>query len=76
LLLHACLVLGLLFDSEDEGDMFLQNFGLTLTELHDVISQKIDLCIQKLLSSSPQSSFNLSLETVENFVTDMVTIIT
>jgi hypothetical protein len=39
--LHAGFLLGLIFDPEDEGDMFLQS-RLTFTGLYGVVSQKIN----------------------------------
>jgi hypothetical protein len=38
-------LLGLFFDPEDEGDMFLRDVGLTFNGLHCVISQKTELYV-------------------------------
>jgi hypothetical protein len=40
---HAGCLLGLFFDPEDEGDMFLRNVNLLYKELRGVMSQMIEL---------------------------------
>jgi hypothetical protein len=48
---HAGFLLGLFFDPEDGGDMFLQNV-LTFNGLHGVIFQKIELFINTAVRTS------------------------
>jgi hypothetical protein len=43
-------MLGLFFDPEDGGDMFLRNVGLTFNGLHGVIYQKTVLFITILVN--------------------------
>jgi hypothetical protein len=47
-LLLANFLLGLLFDPEDGGDMFLRNVSSLLNGLHGVIFQKTELFITML----------------------------
>jgi hypothetical protein len=42
-LFHAGLLLGLLFNAEDGGDMFLRNIGWLSTNYNGIISQKTEL---------------------------------
>jgi hypothetical protein len=45
-------LLGLFFDPEDGGDIFLRNIGLTFNGLHGVISPKIELFITTAVRTS------------------------
>jgi hypothetical protein len=49
---HAGFLLGLFFDSEDGGDMFLRNIGYLSTGLHGVISLKLELFISTAVRTS------------------------
>jgi hypothetical protein len=51
-LLHAGLLLGLLFHPEDGGDIFLRNFGILLTRLHRVLSQTVYLFVVTAVRTS------------------------
>jgi hypothetical protein len=50
--------LGLFLDSEDLGDMFLQNVGC-LNGLHGIISQKTELLITNAVKTSNPKTINV-----------------
>jgi hypothetical protein len=59
-LVHAGFVLGLFFNPEAGGDMFLWNW-LTFNRLHGVISQKIELFITTSVRTSNPTMWSHSL---------------
>jgi hypothetical protein len=56
---HAGFLLGLFFDPEDGGNMFLQNFRFTFNGLHAAISQKIGFFLTTALRTSDPHLNNL-----------------
>jgi hypothetical protein len=55
-LLQAGILLGILFDIKDGGDMFLRNVGLLSTDYTELYSETIELFVATVVKNNTASS--------------------